>query len=469
MSSCFTFIVTEPKYVNSDIKYGPVAGGTKVTVQGEGFMPTTRAYLGGVEVAFHYINGAWGTFTTPPHADPGKVALKLVNADGKNSTATNVFNYNLPPRDPYIWPFAQNSIWNMPIGSNAVFASANLRFPASETVADPNVRDPVGFDYWLAMPAAEIEYLIFQPSAPTTKVYYNKEAWDAKNYDRCEQRSGIVMYEVPFPTDYNIEHSNRNAGTSILLADGKTIAQFQPTAKCKGYSYATAHDVKYISEDIKGDGILGAHGGSDLSTLGGTIRVGELRPGAPIRHALKMTFASRRDYGLCTNDKDSCHTWPAIHADSYAANEDNGYGSETGNTNYHMKLGALLAIPPTVDINNMGLKSVPGKMLAWTLQNYGTYIVDSNSKPIAMMSVEEGPGKDKRAEFLKDWGFDFEGRLGAGAKKDPLTGNYTPQALWIRDVRLIVQALKVVTNNSPTSIGGGGTPRQPLAPANFSR
>ncbi|MFD2270369.1 hypothetical protein ACFS07_02445 [Undibacterium arcticum] len=35
---------------------------------------------------------------------------------------------------------------------------------------------------------------------------------------------------------------------------------------------------------------------------------------------------------------------------------------------------------------------------------------------------------------------------------------------WVRDMQRLVQALYVVNNNSPTSIGGGGTPRQPLAP-----
>jgi hypothetical protein len=32
-------------------------------------------------------------------------------------------------------------------------------------------------------------------------------------------------------------------------------------------------------------------------------------------------------------------------------------------------------------------------------------------------------------------------------------------------MKKIVQALAVVNNNTPSTIGGGGTPRQPLAPA----
>ena len=38
----------------------------------------------------------------------------------------------------------------------------------------------------------------------------------------------------------------------------------------------------------------GAHGGSHLSSIGGTIRRGELLPGAPpIRHALKLMLWAR--------------------------------------------------------------------------------------------------------------------------------------------------------------------------------
>jgi hypothetical protein len=35
---------------------------------------------------------------------------------------------------------------------------------------------------------------------------------------------------------------------------------------------------------------------------------------------------------------------------------------------------------------------------------------------------------------------------------------------WARDLQRIRPLLHVVDNNSATSIGGGGTPRQPLAP-----
>jgi hypothetical protein len=321
----------------------------------------------------------------------------------------------------------------------------------------------------MAMPAAELEYLVFAPNAPLIPVYLNTNAWGE---DRCP-RTGAEMYKIPFPTDWFIASSNHNAGTSILMPGGKIIFQFQPAAKCVGNNFATGTYPKtqtLFNEDIRyGLGITGAHGGSNLSTLGGTIRLGELRPGAPpMRHALKMSFGSRHQYGMCVDNKAACFTWPAQHADWYAANATNGYGVETRNTHPYMKMGALLAIPPSVNINNMGLLTEPGKMIAWTLQNYGAYIVDSNSVPTVIISVEESPSGTKREEFIKDYGHTFESRLGYSLKVDE-SGNLTHQAKWTRDIRLIIQSLHVVYNNGPNTVGGGGTPRQPLAPANFSR
>jgi len=272
-----------------------------------------------------------------------------------------------------------------------------------------------------------------------------------------------LFFQAPLPASYVVPNSTDNNGAAILLADGLTVVQTQPFTKCSGYSYATTMQVPWSlaiwEYNIQtGDGRLGAHGGSNLSTLGGTIRLGELRPGTQMRHALKVNVYSVQDLGLCTGNFNACFEWPAATADGYAANSGSGYGSATGNTHTAMKMGALLAIPASVNINNIGLQSAPGKMLAWTLQNYGAYIVDSRAGPGFDFSVEDGAAGSKADEFQADYGYPFDGRLG-----DETLG--TAQAQWVSDIRLIIDYLRVVSNNSPTSVGGGGTPLQPLAPA----
>ena len=374
------------------------------------------------------------------------------------SPAISVTSAAPPPtatRDPMKWPFAATSVWNMPIGSGATYVASGLHFTTT----------PNSTEYWYDMPQSDHERIVLTPTAPLTNVYISNVGWSGG--DRCTATGGI-FFAAPIPASYVVPNSTYNNGAAILLADGLTIVQTQPFTKCAGYSYATTMQVpsslsiwEYNLQT--GDGILGAHGGSDLSTLGGTIRLGELRPGTQMRHALKINVDSVTSLGLCSGNFNACFTWPAATADGYAANAGSGYGSATNNSNSAMKMGALLAIPASVNIGTIGLQSVPGQMLAWTLQNYGAYIVDSRSSPGFDLCIEDGTAGSKADEFQADYGFPFDGRLGYVTLTDS-TGAPTPQAKWVSDIRLIIDYLSVVGNNSPTTIGGGGNPLQPLAP-----
>ena len=336
-------------------------------------------------------------------------------------------------RDPLKQPFASNSIWNMPIGSGAVFVKANL---------NPNPAKNI----WAAMPGIDDEKLILKPTAPLTNVNYSNAAWTGKN--RCAATGGM-MVQVPMPSNYLIPNTNKNSSAVFLLKDGRTLVQTQPVARCTAGAPATAY-AKFANVDLYGPGITGAHGGSGLSAIGGTLRLGELRPGTTTgpRHALKVNVYAKEALFKCTT-RSACSRWPAVTSDSYAVG---WYGSASGNTNSAMKMGALLAIPGTVSIGSLGLETQPARQLAWTLQNYGAYIVDDTYAAGFDFSAEDGPDGSKKAEFKKDWGFEMNQKV---------QGN-TP---WVRDIQRLMKALSVVNNNSATSIGGGGTPRQPLAPA----
>jgi hypothetical protein len=396
---------------------------------------------------------------TVPLADIGSPSsLKaLGNYDSVYSSPVSYSLASAGTRNALHWPFSSGSIWNMPIGSGAKYVASGLHFTTT----------PNSTQYWYDLPLSDHERIVLTPTAPVTSVYISNVGWTGGN--RCNSQ-GSLFFHAPIPGGFVVGNSTDNNGAAILLADGATIVQTQPFTRCSGYSYATTMQVPYSlaawEYNIKtGDGRLGAHGASSLSTLGGTIRLGELRPGGTqMRHALKIALDSRSSLGLCTGNFSACFTWPAATADAYAAQAGSGYGSATGNTNSAMKMGALLAIPASVSINNIGLQSVPGKMLAWTLQNYGAYIVDSTGGPGFDISIEDGAAGSKDDEFQSDYGFPFDGRLGYMTLKDS-TGQPTPQAKWVSDLRLLIDYLRVVSNNSPSSVGGGGSPLQPLAPA----
>ncbi len=116
-----------------------------------------------------------------------------------------------------------------------------------------------------------------------------------------------------------------------------------------------------------------------------------------------------------------------------------------------MRMGALLAIPASQDLAALGLVTEPAKQLAWTLQNYGAYIVDDTWGPGYALNVEDGVDGSFTAHFAADWAFEFEA---AGDSKSP----------WAKDIQRLMTALYVVDSNSRTTVGGGGEPLQPLAP-----
>lgn len=334
-------------------------------------------------------------------------------------------------RDPYKWPFASNSIWNTPIGTGAVYVAANL--PAVP-----------GNNEWAPMPQLDLERIVMRPEALKTNVAYNGAGWTGA--DRCPP-SNTVLAALPIPNEYVLPSSMYNNGAAFIEPDGRTLIQTQPLARCNYGGTATALGI-FPPADLYGDGMYGAHGGSYLSTLGGTLRLGELRPGgAPPRHALKLDVDPAEVLFPCQTHPE-CYRWPAKTADSAAIGL---YGSENPHPNPALKMGSLLAIPASVDLTTLGLETEAGRQLAWTMQNFGIYIVDSTGGAAYAISVEDGPDGSFGQQFEADWGFPMEQRV----------RNNSP---WSRDFQRLIVALQVVNNNGPTSVGGGGTPLQDPAP-----
>ena len=305
----------------------------------------------------------------------------------------------------------------MPIGSGAVYVPAGIA-PRSLITVDE-------------------EYIVITSASDPIVPFYTNGTWGP---GRC--MTSTYQYSLNVPENLVIgdatDSYTPNSVATFLAADGRTIHQMNPVARCNAGGALTAGWTA-PDQDIYGDGILGAHGGSGLSGMGGSLRLGELTGPDPIRHALKVNLWGHMDL----SSEDGGYRWPAVTADSYY---------DDGSSAYHyagavpqLRMGALLAIPASVNIDALGLRTAAAKKLAWTLQNYGAYVVDDTTSESSALDVQAGVP----AEFQASYGTSIKATGGA----------------WHDDMMTLFATLSVVDNNGPASIGGGGAPLQPLAPA----
>lgn len=287
-------------------------------------------------------------------------------------------------RDKYTWPFASTSIWNMPIGSHAVYVPAGI-LPAYA---------------WHRQITTDEEYLGLDPNAPLHAL-----------------NGSSTLVHVPL---FMAADGGWNGVTALLMEDNRHVAQGQPLVLQAGgdpswrYGHATV--------DLFGDGIDGAHGGSGLSSFGGSIRKGELTSNLPLHHVLKVNLWARRFLSF----SDGGYRWPARHADQYA--DATTYAGPLP----ALRMGSLVALPAGLDVDALGLQSPQALKIAHAMQDYGAYVADDTAWDVHAIDIERG------AEFGDGGSFDA-------------------------DLQLVFTLLAVVDNNGPASVGGGGTPRAPLA------
>ena len=347
-------------------------------------------------------------------------------------------------RDPLKWPFAKDSIWNMPIGSEAVYVPANIT--------------PPGLGIGMTV---DEDLIVMTPDAPLTPIYYSDVAWSSGPRRCTDYDADRIIYTVPMPDDFVVSPDNwdgerPNSGLAVLMPDGETIVQTQPFARCSGANGPATSRSRFIPEqNIYGEGVLGAHGGSRLSAIGGTLRVGELVPGGVIRHALKVNIYSYQNLYYNENEADGKpgYRWPAIKTDTGA--EILGHHNWYGGTTPGVQMGSLLALLPSVNLsslsdNSLGLETEAALILARAFQDYGAYIVDNSAWEVYALVTEWGPNGRVDDEVEEHFGHKISQR--------------TQNSPFARDMDRIFTNLHVVDNNGPDSIGGGGIPRVAMAP-----
>jgi len=331
-------------------------------------------------------------------------------------------------RDARKWPFLSTSIWNTPIGSDAIFHDPGI--------FRPPFRLPRSF-------FSDDDYFISTNTNDPMTPWYHQGRWGHADAETYCNITGHLVGHIPFPVNVTVRGFGNNNAAAILLPDNHSIINTQPLFRCNPGSPILSlpmPDIQGKDDIMFSNGTCGAHGGSGLSSIGGTIRLGELLPNAPpIRHALKLQL-NAPDYYY---NKPPGYVWPAIKCDSHAffMNTSGHYGGH----DIYLSPGALLAIPSNMTIN---VTTIPGQKLLFTLKNYGGYICDDTAANRGTVGTEHGVTD----EFQLAYGYAFD------------SNSTSSGATWYADMLALFQSLRIVINNRNNTIGGGGIPLQSPAP-----
>jgi hypothetical protein len=213
----------------------------------------------------------------------------------------------------------------------------------------------------------------------------------------CTVTGPLAPEHIHFPHDLTTASDGgqlppgqlNNNAVGVLMPDRRRLYQFEPLYRCAPGSpilaiYNGTSPYPMVT-DITGDGLHGAHGGSGMSAVGGTIRSGELNPGAPpIPHALKLELAGWLYYfgGHPLNPKTfynkgaTQYRWPATRSDIYTW--DASSPLRYNGTNPALVPGSLLAVPASAAAS-LQMQTEVGRRLLAALRDYGGYVVDDTA------------------------------------------------------------------------------------------
>jgi hypothetical protein len=316
-------------------------------------------------------------------------------------------------RDPFLWPFSQNSIWNQPIGDGANYYELDLPAIAANRTDWEYLSQTTSSD-----PSRNANYYGFSLGLTM------KDSDPIITTDDDRSTNGIVAIVQPDGHVYQLQGASRSTAGSDIY--GLPI----------GWSYFNSWAYTTLTDD----GYYGAHTGSGLSGMGGSIRAWELSSSDEyvIRHALKIELDQNLLYKN-PSDASQSYVWPARQNDAGT----DGYGVYKDDPN--LEMGSLLALPPDVTPDQLGIQTDAGRKIFHALQDYGAYVVDTSGNGF----------KDNNGNY-------FISICAERASRDVF--DLDSGDGFYNDLNVMEQNLYAITNNGPNSIGGGGTPRRDLAP-----
>lgn len=322
---------------------------------------------------------------------------------------------------PALLPFARSSPWRRPIAATAAFADPDD--PATVALHDV---DRAGSP-WLNYSGYSHPINQATSSDPTAAV---TDSWHAPT---TLPHGGTWPTHIPAGARIA---SGSDGHMHVLDPAGTTVYEHWRATKNSDTAYTVLrrHAVNLTGTGIGPMNGVRAYGGSAIA---GLIRAWEIDPTHPaytgrIDHPLALAIRPDQTLQGVVTLPDEGH---GPYTSAGYGRAPNGYvwpATESENGTGTIPLGAYFAIPRTIDLATLNLPTPELLMLATAAQTYGVYIVDVSASTCFYL---EDDGGTATAAY-------FNAVAGTG--------------YWEHQLRVIVKALRRVTNNSAETPNGAG-------------
>lgn len=265
--------------------------------------------------------------------------------------------------------------------------------------------------------------------------------------------TGQIYRLIPMPSGFVISDGHANGNGVFIWPNGdyQQVYQFERCSTGSGTAatqFGSNPNGGPLYNIFSLDGqFKGTRFGSDLSTLGGLIRIGELS--SPVGTKIEHTIMLNMSNAALSFVGGTGFRWPATVADGNASTNYVG-------TNSHVVMGSLITVTQGVTPESVGIVSEPAKKIFYALQEYGGLVVDEQgdfnpSLRAWGISVETATATDfpERTAVQNTYGIDISSGYSAGT--------------WQNDMRAIFDNMLVVENADETNPKGPGIAPPPVA------
>lgn len=276
------------------------------------------------------------------------IAVSLVSAQPATTLAQGACT---SPKDGFLNPFTNNSAHHRPIGTGAEYASsshpATRDWLKARSFTVNHGSGPFGLNMTTASSGDPVLTVGVRPGTPGSQLPANVRF----------PRGGL---HIDYP-------GGRDGNVAIFDRQSNRFQHIRNYGWNNGRPYGSQYRV-YDARSLGHGTSIGRRVGTSASGVAspfGILRGFEVgSPGYKIEHALQIVLPRLP----------GCNIMLSRDIILPATSRDGSAGSAANNTG-NIPYGGLLALPPSVNINGLGL-SEPGRRLAEAIRNYGIYAVD---------------------------------------------------------------------------------------------